>query len=121
MRVTIDGFKTLERTGIPISAHLPGCFERFLDLAVTRNVTPGRNRVVEVWLEMFNALNTVVSDKRNTTMNSQSLRNPTVVNAQYNAQGELAPTRIRPGDAGFGAATSAFALRSMRAQVRFTF
>jgi hypothetical protein len=121
MRVTIDGFKTLERAGIPISSCLPGCFERFLDLAATRNVTPGRNRAVELWLEMFNALNTVVSDNRNATKTRQSLRNPTVVNAQYNAQGELVPARIRPADAGFGAATSAFALRSMQAHVRFTF
>jgi hypothetical protein len=70
---------------------------------------------------MINALNTVVSDTCNTTMNSQGLRDPTVVNAQYNAQGELVPTRIRPADAGSGAAPSAFALRSMQAQVRFTF
>ncbi len=101
--------------------YLTGCFERFLDLAITRNFPMGGNRVLELRLEMFNALDTVVYNGRNTTMNIQSLTDPTITNAQYNAQGELIPTRIRPADAGFGAATGAFAMRSMQAQIRFKF
>ena len=42
-------------------------------------------------------------------------------NPQYDSAGNLVPTRIRPADAGFGAATNAFALRSMQAQIRFQF
>jgi hypothetical protein len=101
--------------------YLTGCFEKFLDLAVARNFRLGASRLVQVRLEMFNALNTVVYSGRNTTMNIQSLSDPTVTNAQYDDAGELVSTRIRPADAGFGAATGAFAVRSMQAQIRFQF
>ena len=70
---------------------------------------------------MFNAFDTVVYSNRNTTVNFQSPTDQTVVNPQYNPDGSLVATRIRPADAGFGAATSAFNLRSMQAQIRFQF
>ena len=101
--------------------YLTGCFENFLDLAMARNFRLGGSRMVQLRLETFNAFNTVVYSGRNTTMNIQSPTDQTVTNPPYNAQGNLVPSRIRPTDAGFGAATSAFGLRSMQAQIRFQF
>jgi hypothetical protein len=101
--------------------YLTGCFENFMDLAIARNFRLGGTRLVQLRLEMFNAFNTVVYSARNTTVNFQSPTDQTVVNPQYNADGSLVATRVRPADAGFGAATNAFALRSMQAQIRFQF
>ncbi len=101
--------------------YLTGCFENFMDLAIARNFRMGGTRLVQLRLEMFNAFNTVVYSARNTTVNFQSPTDQTVVNPQYNPDGSLVSTRIRPTDAGFGAATNAFGLRSMQAQIRFQF
>jgi carboxypeptidase family protein len=122
-------FNTAAVSGPPIGSvglesgqnYLTGCFENFTDLAIARNFRMGGSRMVQLRLEMFNAFNTVVYSARNTTVNIQSPTDPTVTNPQYDAQGNLVATRIRPTDAGFGAATNAFALRSMQAQVRFQF
>lgn len=88
---------------------------------IARNFRLGGNRLIQLRLEMFNAFNTVVYSNRNTTVNIQSPTDPTVTNPQYSADGTLVATRIRPTDAGFGAATAAFPLRSMQAQIRFQF
>jgi hypothetical protein len=101
--------------------YMTGCFENFTDLAIARNFRLGGSRMVQLRLEMFNAFNAVVYNNRNTTINFQSPTDQTVTNPQFDANGNLVPTRIRPTDAGFGAATSAFALRSMQAQIRFQF
>ena len=122
-------FNTAAVSGPPVGSvglesgqnYLTGCFENFWDLAIARNFRLGGSRMVQLRLEMFNAFDTVVYSNRNTTVNIQSPTDPTVTNPQYNPDGSLVPTRIRPADAGFGAATSAFALRSMQAQIRFQF
>jgi hypothetical protein len=101
--------------------YMTGCFENFTDLAIARNFRLGGSRMVQLRLEMFNAFNTVVFNNRNTNINFQSPTDQTVTNPQFDANGNLVPTRVRPADAGFGAATSAFALRSMQAQIRFQF
>ena len=88
---------------------------------IARNFRLGGNRMVQLRLEMFNAFDTVVYSGRNTTVKIQSPTDPTVANPQHDSSGNLVPTRIRPADAGFGAATGAFAPRSMQAQIRFQF
>ncbi len=122
-------FNTAAVSGPPVGSvglesgqnYLTGCFENFWDLAIARNFRLGGSRLVQLRLEMFNAFDTVVYSNRNTQVNIQSPTDPTVTNPQYNPDGSLVPTRIRPADAGFGAATSAFNLRSMQAQIRFQF
>ena len=90
--------------------YLTGCFENFMDLAIARNFRLGGNRLVQLRLEMFNAFNTVVYSARNTTINIQSPTDPTVTNPTIRRGGQPgARARIRPTDAGFGAATNAFA------------
>jgi hypothetical protein len=44
-----------------------------------------------------------------------------VRNAQYLADGSVDPNRLIPRTAGFGAVTGAQAMRSIQAQIRFSF
>ena len=45
----------------------------------------------------------------------------TLQNNQYNADGTLNPTRLKPKNAGFGAATGAQDMRNLQLQLRFSF
>jgi len=81
----------------------------------------GASRVAEFRIDAFNVLNTVVFNARNTTLALNSPTNPTMREAQYNADGSLVQTRLTPNQAGFGAVTGAAALRTIRAQIRFQF
>jgi hypothetical protein len=47
--------------------------------------------------------------------------NQTLTNNQYLTDGSINPTRVKPNQAGFGAVSSAQAMRSVQAQVRFQF
>jgi hypothetical protein len=54
-------------------------------------------------------------------MQLASPTNQTINNPQYDAAGNLIPTRLKPNNAGFGAVTGASAMRSVQAQIRFQF
>jgi hypothetical protein len=106
--------------------YMNGCFERSLDLAIARNIRFGGGRMVQLRLEMFNGFNWVYFSGRNTTVNFQSPTDQTITNPQYDAQGNLVPTRIRPADAGFGAVTqvngdNSGLPRRLQVQIRFQF
>jgi hypothetical protein len=101
--------------------YLSGCWERFWDFALMRNIRLGGSRNVQVRVEAFNAFNTVVYNGRSTNMQLASPTNQTINNPQYDASGNLIPTRLTPNNAGFGAVTGASAMRSVQAQVRFQF
>jgi hypothetical protein len=76
---------------------------------------------VQLRLDAFNALNTVVYNARVTQLQMNSPTDQTVRNAQYLANGEVDPNRTIPRNAGFGAVTGAQAMRSIQAQIRFSF
>jgi len=101
--------------------YMVGCFQRILDLAIARNFRLGGSRVVQLRLEMFNAMNSVIFTNRNATINFQTPTDQTITNPQFDALGNVLPNRVRPADAGFGAATAAADLRSMQLQIRFQF
>jgi hypothetical protein len=101
--------------------NLRGCPERFVDLAIARDIRMGGNRTFQVRMDVFNVFDTVVYDLRNTTINYNNPTAQTQLNAQYNADGTLNQQRLTPRTAGFGAATRAMALRSMQLQFRFSF
>jgi len=56
-----------------------------------------------------------------TQMQLTSPTNQTLTNNQFLADGSLNTTRVKPNQAGFGAVTGAQAMRSVQAQVRFSF
>ena len=81
----------------------------------------GGTRTVDFRVEAFNLFDTVVFTGRNTTLALNSPTNPTMREAQFNPDGTVVETRLRPQDAGFGAVTGAAPLRTVRLQVRFSF
>ncbi len=101
--------------------YMAGCPENNLDLAIARTIRLGGSKEFQVRVDLFNALNTVVYTGRVTQLQLNSPTDPTVRNAQYNADGTLNPSRLIPRDAGFGAATGSQALRSVQLQLRFAF
>lgn len=101
--------------------YLVGCPDKTIDLAVARNFRLGSSRAAQIRFDIFNAFNTVVYNGRQTQL---QLTNPTdqaVRNPQFNADGSVVATRLRPRDAGFGAATGAQDMRAMQIQLRFQF
>jgi hypothetical protein len=102
-------------------SYLTGCFSNIWDMAVSRSFRLGGDRVIQVRADMFNAFNTVNYTGIQSQLQLVSPANQTVRNAQFDADGNLDQTRLRPQTAGFGAVTSAAALRSVQLQVRFRF
>jgi hypothetical protein len=101
--------------------YMTGCWERFWDMALARNIRLGGSRQVQIRAEVFNVFNTVVYTGRQTNMNLQSPTDQTLRNPQYDADGNVIPTRLTWSNAGFGAVNNAAALRTVQLQVRFQF
>jgi hypothetical protein len=101
---------------------LTGCADRTLDLSVARNIGVGGGRQLQFRLDMFNVFNTVVINARTTQIQYNTPADPaTIRNNQYLADGTLNTARLTPANAGAGAATAAQAMRTVQAQIRFTF
>ena len=101
---------------------LTGCWDHTLDLSLSRTIRVGGSRQVQIRLDGFNVLNTVVFSARSTGLQYNNPADPnTLRNPQYNADGTLVATRLTPQTAGAGAVTGAQALRTLQAQIRFTF
>jgi hypothetical protein len=97
------------------------CADNTWDIAIARNFPLGGGRLIQVRAEMFNAFNTVIYSGVETQLQLTSPTNQTVRNPQHLPDGRVDPDRLLPNDAGFGAVTSAQALRSAQVQVRFSF
>ena len=101
---------------------LLGCWDKTVDLSISRNIAMGGHRQLQFRLDIFNVFNTVVFNARqNVIQYTSPAANTTVTNPQYNADGSLNTARLTPANAGAGAATGAQAMRSMQAQLRFYF
>jgi hypothetical protein len=98
-----------------------GCFEKITDLSIARNIRLGGGRSAQFRVDLFNAFNTVVFDRRVTQLQLTNPTAQTIRNNQFLADGSLNPARIRPRDAGFGAANRALAMRTVQVQLRFRF
>ena len=94
-----------------------GCADHTLNLSLSRHIPVAAGRELEVRIDAFNALNSVIFTNRNTTLNVASLANPTPTNLAEDATGTLIPANIR----GFGAVTGVANPRTMQLTVRFTF
>jgi outer membrane receptor protein involved in Fe transport len=100
---------------------LRGCADKTIDLSLVRDIRVGGGRRLQLRLDAFNAFNTVVINGRQTQIQYNSPTDLTVRNPQFLADGSLNPARVKPNDAGFGAATGAQAMRNLSVQVRFQF
>lgn len=111
------------------SSLLGGCFERIMDLSIARNIRIGGARQMQLRVDMFNAFNTVVlgaaanasSDNRVNQLQLNSPTDLTIRNNQFLADGTVNPARLKPRDAGFGAARGALDMRTVQVQLRFQF
>jgi hypothetical protein len=101
--------------------YMIGCPDKTTDLAIARLFKLGGARTAQVRIEMYNAFNVVVINNRQTQLQLVSPSNQTVRNPQFLADGTVDPTRLKTTSAGFGAATGAQALRTIQAQLRFSF
>ena len=101
--------------------YLSACGDRNIDLALSRTIRLGGGRAIELQAQFFNVFNIVNYSGRSTTMQMNNPTAQTVQNFQYNADGSINDSRTRPQNAGFGAVSSAQAMRSTQLQVRFRF
>jgi hypothetical protein len=102
--------------------YLHGCFASVLDLSIARNIRLGGGRALQLRVDMFNAPNTAQITGRNTTLNLTSPSDPiTPLNLPYDAAGNILPNRVRPNQAGFGAANAYQTARNIQAYIRFSF
>jgi hypothetical protein len=86
---------------------LVGCPDHTLDLAIARNIRFGGTRQIQLRLDAFNALNSVIITGRQNQIQYNSPTDLTIRNPQMNADGSLVSTRLTPRTAGFGAANAA--------------
>ena len=103
------------------SSLLGSCFENAMDLSIARNIRLGGGRQAQIRVDMFNAFNTVSINARVSQLQLNSPTDLTIRNNQYLADGTLNPARLKPRDAGFGAATGALDMRTVQVQLRFQF
>ena len=101
--------------------YMNGCFDKTVDLSVARNIRLGGSRTAQIRFDIFNALNTVVYSSRATQLQLSDPQTQIVRNGQYNTDGSINPSRLRPSTAGFGAATNAQSMRAVQIQLRFQF
>jgi hypothetical protein len=97
---------------------LHNCGDHRLDLSLVRTIPFLFHWRLEVRIDMFNAFNAVIFNARNATMQLTSPTNQTLTNGQYRSDGSLDPSRLKPENAGFGAATNALSPRSVQIQGR---
>ena len=101
--------------------YMKGCLDHTTDLAISRLFKFGKGRTAQIRAEMYNAFNALVYNGWATQVQLVSPTNQTVRNSQFLADGTVDPGRLKTTSAGFGAATGAQALRSIQAQLRFSF
>jgi hypothetical protein len=101
--------------------YMIGCPDKTTDLAFARTFRLGGARTAQFRLEMYNAFNVVVYNARQTQLQLVSPSNQTIRNSQFLADGSVDPNRLKTTSAGFGAVTGAQPLRTIQAQLRFSF
>jgi len=103
--------------------NMRGCFTKNVDISFVRRirVSSSERYRLELRADVFNAFNIVNINGR---VNSATFNNPTSMtlnNNQFNADGSLNQSRLKPNNAGFGAANAAANTRNIQLQLRFQF
>jgi hypothetical protein len=102
--------------------YLKACFASALDLSLQREIRLGGGRSVQLRVDAFNAPNASLITGRASSLTLTSPSDPvTIVNNQFNADGTLNQTRLRPQNAGFGAVTAWQNPRTVQGYIRFKF
>jgi len=104
--------------------YVSGCLSRNVDLSLVRRIRIpklGESRRIELRLDVFNAFNIVTINGRQAQAQFNNPTSMTLTNNQFNADGSLNVSRLKPKDAGFGAANAAANMRNIQLQFRFQF
>ena len=101
--------------------YMHGCFTSIWDLAVARFVRLGGTRNIQLRVEVYNFFNTATVTGRNTGMTLNNPIDQVLQNNQFNADGTLNQSRVKPQSSGFGAANGWTNPLSVQAQIRFGF
>jgi hypothetical protein len=102
--------------------YLRGCTIRNVDMAFVRRIRVGSERYrLELRADVFNTFNITNINGRNSTAQFNNPTSMTLVNNQFNTDGSLNQSRLKPKDAGFGAANGAMNMRNIQLQLRFQF
>jgi hypothetical protein len=101
--------------------YLHGCFQSIWDLAIAKSVPLGGRRSVQARVEIYNVLNSSTVTSRVTTVTYNNPTDQVVQNPQYNSDGSLVQSRLKPQSAGFGAVNGTVAPLTVQAQMRFSF
>jgi hypothetical protein len=99
---------------------LRNCSDHTVDAAVVRNIKVGGARQLQFRLDVFNVFNAAIINARQTQIQYVSPTDLTIRNNQF-PNGTLDASRLKPKDAGFGAATGAQNMRNLQLQIRFQF
>ena len=100
---------------------LANCADKTVDLSLSRSIRLGGSRQLQFRADAFNAFNVAIISQPPTKIQYDNPIGKSVLNAQYNADGSVVPTRLTPRNAGFGAATQAQNMRNIPLQIRFQF
>jgi hypothetical protein len=92
-----------------------------MDLSIARNIRLGGGKQIQLRVDLFNAFNWVSITGRQNQLQLNSPTDLTIRNNQFLANGDINPARLRPRDAGYGAATGAADMRTAQVQLRFQF
>jgi Carboxypeptidase regulatory-like domain/TonB-dependent Receptor Plug Domain len=104
--------------------NMRGCPTDNVDTSVLRRFRFWKfqeSRRFEFRADIFNTLNTVQLNARNSTATFNTPTAMALQNSEYNPDGSIASGRQLPKNAGFGAATGAAAMRSLQLELRVTF
>ena len=72
-------------------------------------------------MDAYNAFNAVIINGRQTQISYNNPVDKVIMNSQTLADGTVDPARLTQRTAGFGAATSANAMRTVQVALRFSF
>jgi hypothetical protein len=101
--------------------YMHGCFQSVWDMALARNIRLGGRRSLQLRAEVYNALNSATFTARNTTVTYNNPVDQVIQNPQYNADGTLVASRLKPNATGFGAVTGTLSPLNVQLQIRFSF
>jgi hypothetical protein len=97
-------------------------FDKRIDMSITRRIRLGSEKYrLELRADVYNLFNTVIWNGQSTSAQFNSPTDQTLRNNQFNADGTLNQSRLKPQSAGFGAATGALDMREVQLQLRFQF
>ena len=104
--------------------YMRGCFNKSVDMSIVRKIRFWKfteSRSFQFRADIFNTLNIANITARSSTAQFNNPQSMTLQNPEFDASGNILPTKSLPQNAGFGAATGAAAMRTLQLELRIAF